>query len=105
MQNSKNFPGVIPMEPRFSRGEDLFLFYENVQNSPKAMQNSQIFLGAIPPALVLRKGKGEEVRRKVCFDGAEVSASRLKIGRFLVQVSPKINFSIMIKLPVKSTRE
>ena len=38
-----------------------------------------------------------------CHDGAEVSASGLKIGRSPVQISPKTNFSIMIKLPVKST--
>ena len=38
-----------------------------------------------------------------CLDGAEVSASGLKIGRSPVQISPKTNFSIMIKLPVKST--
>ena len=30
-------------------------------------------------------------------------ASGLKIGRSSVQISPKTNFSIMIKLPVKST--
>ena len=40
----------------------------------------------------------------VCLDGSEISASLLKIGRSPVQVSPKTNFSIMIKLPVKSTR-
>ena len=38
-----------------------------------------------------------------CLDGAEVSASGLKIERSSVQISPKTNFSIMIKLPVKST--
>ena len=38
-----------------------------------------------------------------CHEGAEVSASGLKIGRFPVQISPKTNFSIMSKLPVKST--
>ena len=38
-----------------------------------------------------------------CHDGAEVSASGLKIGRSPVQISPKTNFSTMIKLPVKST--
>ena len=38
-----------------------------------------------------------------CLDGAEVSASGLKIGRSPVQISPKTNFSIMTKLPVKST--
>ena len=32
-----------------------------------------------------------------CHDGAEVSASGLKIGRSPVQISPKTNFSIMIK--------
>ena len=37
------------------------------------------------------------------LDGAEFSASGLKIGRFPVQISPKTNFSIMTKLPVKST--
>ena len=41
--------------------------------------------------------------RLSCLDGAEVSASGLKIGRSPVQISPKTNFSIMIKLPVKST--
>ena len=39
------------------------------------------------------------------LDGAEVSASGLKIGRSPVQISPKTNFSIMIKLPVKSTEK
>ena len=38
-----------------------------------------------------------------CLDGAEVSASGLKIRRSQIQISPKTNFSIMIKLPVKST--
>ena len=38
-----------------------------------------------------------------CLDGAEVSASGLKIRRSPVQISPKTNFSIMIKSPVKST--
>ena len=37
-----------------------------------------------------------------CLDGAEVSASGLKIGS-PVQISPKTNFSIMPKLPAKST--
>ena len=37
-----------------------------------------------------------------CIDGTEVSASGLKIGRSPVQISPKTNFSIMTKLPVKS---
>ena len=32
-----------------------------------------------------------------CLDGAGVSASGLKIGRYPVQISPKTNFSIMIK--------
>ena len=40
-----------------------------------------------------------------CLDGAEVSASRLKFGRSPFHVSPKTNFSIMIKLPIKSTGE
>ena len=46
-----------------------------------------------------------------CLDGAEVSVwgfrdcdgdlvSGLKIGRSLVKIPPKTNFSIMIKLPV-----
>ena len=38
-----------------------------------------------------------------CLDGAEVSTSGLKIGRSPVQIPPKSNFSIKIKLPVKST--
>ena len=46
---------------------------------------------------------GCEIRDLACHDGAEVSASGLKIGRSPVQISPKTNFSIMIKLPVKST--
>ena len=33
-----------------------------------------------------------------CLDGAEISASGLKIGRSPVQISPKTNFSIMIKV-------
>ena len=37
-----------------------------------------------------------------CHDGAEVSVSGLQIGKSSVQISPKTNFSIMIKLPVKS---
>ena len=40
-----------------------------------------------------------------CLVGAEVSASGLKIGRSPVQVSPQTNFSIKIKLPVKTTEE
>ena len=36
-----------------------------------------------------------------CHDGAEVSALGVKIGRSPVQISPKTNFSILIKLPVK----
>ena len=40
-----------------------------------------------------------------CLDGAEVTMSRPKIGRSPVQVLPKTNFSIVIKLPVKSTWE
>ena len=40
-----------------------------------------------------------------CLDGAEDSASGLKIRRSLVQISPKTNFSIMIKLPVESTEK
>ena len=40
----------------------------------------------------------------VCHDGAEVSASGLKIGRSRFKSrSPKTNFSIMTKLPVEST--
>ena len=39
-----------------------------------------------------------------CLDGAEISVSGLKIGRSPVQILPKTNFSIIIKLlPVKST--
>ena len=38
-----------------------------------------------------------------CHDGAEVSASGLKIVRSPVRISPKTNFSMLIKLPVKST--
>ena len=38
-------------------------------------------------------------------DGAEVIASGLEIGRSHVQISPKTNISIMIKLPVKLTRK
>ena len=34
-----------------------------------------------------------------CHDGTEVRASGLKIGRSPVQISPKTNFPIMIKLP------
>ena len=58
---------------------------------------------------VRRVGRGRKTWRECVkhdmdeLDGAEVSASGLKIGRSPVQISPKTNFSIMIKLPVKST--
>ena len=39
------------------------------------------------------------------LDGTEVSASGLKIRRSPVQVPPKTNFSILIKVSVKSTGE
>ena len=38
-----------------------------------------------------------------CLDDAQVSASGLEIVRSPVQIPPKTNFPIMIKLPVKST--
>ena len=44
------------------------------------------------------------VSHAVCLDGAEVSALGLKIGRSSVQIPSKTDFSIMIKLPVKSTQ-
>ena len=40
-----------------------------------------------------------------CLDGTEVSTSGLMIGRSPAQIPPNTNFSIMIKLPVKSTGE
>ena len=43
------------------------------------------------------------LERLDCLDGAEVSASRFKIGRSPVQISPKTKFSSMIKLSVKPT--
>ena len=48
-------------------------------------------------------GDDVDVFMIACLDDAEVSTSGLKIGRSPVQISPKTNFSIMIKLPVNST--
>ena len=47
------------------------------------------------------KAMYEDATTMVRVNGRESKA--LKIGRSPVQISPKTNFSIMIKLPVKST--